>query len=411
MLPRAAAKAARLAAVLPTSIASIAKYTLGSSLPMQEKLSEHHIHLADSTLDEVIPRVRSAVIVVVDGLGHEQLRLRSGHARTLSGFANRRIETVAPSTTGSALPTITTGSLPGTHGLVGYKIRHPRLGLLRTLNDWNGITDADNWQRSVPLFHSASYVGARASVIGRNAHEHSGLTSAILSGADYVNANTIEDRFTSAREILASAEPQLVYLYVDELDKAGHHFGWQSHEWTASLERLDAAVNALLSDLADDVGVVVTADHGMIDVTSQDEVIIDDVSGIGLSGVVAIGGEPRFRNIYVDEADRLNEVAGYMLQTFSEVAHVVIRDQVNAAGMFGRIDTEVADRLGSIMLIAKKRHALVLESERADGQHMVGQHGSLTDEELGIPLLLAGAFAETGFFAALNRIALAVDAQ
>ena len=62
------------------------------------------------------------VLVVLDGLGWEQLRERAHLAPTLSSMAGGAITSVAPSTTATALTSITTGLTPGEHGLVGYRL-------------------------------------------------------------------------------------------------------------------------------------------------------------------------------------------------------------------------------------------------------------------------------------------------
>src|SRR5690606_41707560 len=89
----------------------------------------------------------------------------------LARLPRRRIETVAPSTTGAALTTLTTGRLPGAHGLIGYRIRHPRLGLVTTLKDWDGIEDRAARQRAAPLFRVARAIGAVPVAVGRPAQD------------------------------------------------------------------------------------------------------------------------------------------------------------------------------------------------------------------------------------------------
>src|ERR671914_2394781 len=65
---------------------------------------------------------RQVVMLVLDGLGWEQLQERRDLAPTLASMAGRPITTVAPSTTSTALTSITTGLTPGEHCIVGYRI-------------------------------------------------------------------------------------------------------------------------------------------------------------------------------------------------------------------------------------------------------------------------------------------------
>ena len=62
------------------------------------------------------------VLLVLDGLGWEQLQERRRLAPTLCSMAGGPITTIVPSTTATAMTSITTGLPPGEHGVVGYRI-------------------------------------------------------------------------------------------------------------------------------------------------------------------------------------------------------------------------------------------------------------------------------------------------
>ena len=393
MLPTAADNGARLAAILPSGIAAVSK-GIGAPLPAA---------VAHADLER-LPAIRSFVLIVVDGLGYSNLAERKGHAPTLSGLPRRRIETVAPSTTGAALTTITTGQLPGVHGLIGYKIRHPELGLVTTLRDWGGITEPTEWQRATPLFSAAAEAGARAVVIGRPAHAQGGLTSAILSGAEYHGGQRIEDRFSIASQLLREGIPTVAYLYVDELDRAAHESGWQSDAWVKRLEALDASLADLLRTLPSDVGVAITADHGMVDVAAHQQVLLDADPAM-LAGVAEVGGEPRFRSFYLETGADADEVAARWAAAEGSRAWVATRAEAIDSGVFGVVDPDVAERLGDVIIAARKRVAYYSASDDSKSREMIGQHGSFSEEERGVPLILAGTLEGSGFAAAVAEAA------
>lgn len=406
MLPTPTDNGARLAAILPTAIASM---SASAGLTPLEVLGDAGVLRGSPRAEalfasERLPAIRSVVLVVVDGLGHANLRAAAGHARTLCGLSSKRIETVIPSTTGAALTTLTTGQLPGVHGLIGYKIRHPSLGLLTTLKEWEGIEDRRAWQRSEPLFGVAKQLGARAVAIGRPAHSTGGLTEAILTGAEYHGAQTIAERFSAVSQLLRGGDPLLAYLYVDELDRAAHSEGWQSEKWLQRLEQLDAALADLLRSLPGDVGVIITADHGMIDVPVEKRLMLDG-GAVPLDGVELIGGEPRLRSLYLDADADPSQKAAEVQAALGKLAWVGTREEAIERGWFGPTDTEVAHRLGEVLVAARGQYAFLLSSEAPAVHEMVGQHGSISDEERGVPLVLAGAFEGTGFAGAVAEVA------
>jgi hypothetical protein len=75
-------------------------------------------------------------------------------------------------------------------------------------------------------------------------------------------------------------------------------------------------------------------------------------------------------------------------------AWVASRDEVIDSGWFGPVVTDAArSRMGDVFVAARKR--VVYDDARtasAQSQAMIGQHGSLSDEELTVPLLRFGAF-------------------
>jgi len=423
MLPIATDNGARLAAILPTGIAALAR-GLGSD--PEEALA--HIfadRLAAERSDpdrfapavpEALPAIRGLVLLVVDGLGTANLQAVRAHAPTLAALGGRRIETVLPSTTGAALTTLATGCLPGRHGLIGYRIRHPELGLRSTLKEWQGIDDVRSWQRVAPLWETAGRLGARAVAIGRPAHASGGLTEAILSGAEYHGAQTIGERFAIASRLLrggGTPEPVLAYLYVDELDKAAHAQGWQSRAWLDRLEALDAALSDFLRGLPGGVGVVITADHGVIDVPPHRRLRLDEGElfdgGPGERAVIEIGGEPRLRSLYLAEGQDPASVASLLGERLGRLAWVGPRDEAVSGGWFGAVAPEVAPRLGEVLVAARGQVAFTLSTDSHGALEMVGQHGGLSAEERGVPLIPAGALAGSGFAAAVAKIAAGVS--
>lgn len=412
MLPTTTDNGARLAAILPTGIAALAR-GLGRdpSAALQRAVgADRRTEDGDPfTVPEALPAITGCVLVVVDGLGSANLHALKAHAPTLAGLTPRRIETVLPSTTGAALTTLATGRLPGEHGLIGYRIRHPQFGLRNTLKEWQGIEDLRSWQRATPLWGLADEIGACAVAIGRPAHAVGGLTSAILSGAEYVGAQTIGERFAVASRLLrrgSAGDPLLAYLYVDELDRAAHADGWQGHDWLRRLEALDAALADFLRTLPGGIGVVVTADHGMIDVPEHRRVLLDGHPAFADGGpIIDVGGEPRFRSLYLAEGADRAAVVAELNEHLGKIAWVGTRDEAIHGNWFGPVAPEVADRLGDVLVVARGQVALTLSTDSDAARSMVGQHGGISAEERGVPLALGGALAGSGFAAAVTQVA------
>ncbi|WP_295854610.1 alkaline phosphatase family protein [uncultured Microbacterium sp.] len=339
---------------------------------------------------------RSAIVFLIDGLGSHNLAARRGHARFLGAVGGRKdiARTVFPSTTAAALSSLLTGTDPGVHGIVGYRARIPGTDTApNQLHGWetDGL-DPHTWQRSEPLFARRSAAGRPSFVVSRPSYTGTGFTEATLRGAEFFPSDDLDERVRLAADLAARHPGSITYLYAPELDTAGHRDGWESDRWTDALERVDAAARRLADAIDAHTGVLVTADHGMVDVPAHKHVLLR-AGDPRLDGVALLGGEPRMLHLYTEEG-RADAVASVWRESEAARAWVMTRDEAIAADLFGVVDDDVRPRIGDVLVAARGRFAYYDDRE-ADKRprRMVGQHGSLTDEERTVPLLRLGAFA------------------
>jgi len=374
---------------------------MSSSLPADpaaaRSLTDVVTHLLASLAgeDDWLPPAHSTIVFVVDGLGRSNLAARSGHARFLAGAMVKKdiAHTVFPSTTAAALTSLLTGVDPGTHGIVGYRLRIPGTDEApNQLKGWesHGL-DPLTWQRAEPLFARESRAGRPCFVVTKSEYANTGFTEATLRGASFIAADDLDERIERAAE--AARNPgALVYLYAPELDSLGHRHGWESDEWSAGLERVDAAARRLSGIVPPRTGVIVTADHGMVDVPRHRHLLLRDGDGL-TDGVRVLAGEPRMLHLYAEpgEADAVHSA---WLAAESSRSWVLTRDEAVRAGLFGPTDPEVLPRIGDVLVAARAGVAYYDDRLRDKGpQRMVGQHGSLTAEERIVPLIRLGAYA------------------
>ncbi|MET4158180.1 nucleotide pyrophosphatase/phosphodiesterase family protein [Agromyces sp. PvR057] len=345
-----------------------------------------------------LPAASGAVVVLVDGLGAANLQARAGHARFLSSRMAKRdvIRTVLPSTTAAALASLTTGRLPGEHGLVGYRaLDEANDRLVNQLSGWDAAMVPETWQRCETVFERASAEGVETFAIGAARYADSGFTRAVLRGAEYRAAASLGDRFAAALDLLRGGDQRLVYLYVPELDQASHAHGWESDRWLGLLEQLDGEIASFEQRMPRTAGMLVTADHGVVDVPAHRHVFVDSDPAL-VDGVRHLGGEPRFLSVYLEPELGPGERAAALERWGAAEGHrawVLSRDEAIEAGVYGTVADEVRPRIGDI-LVAARAGIAYYDSREANRQAeaMIGQHGSLTDEETRVPLIRGGAF-------------------
>lgn len=335
-----------------------------------------------------LPEARRAVVVLIDGLGLELLRRRSGHAPYLRSLLPTATELTCgfPSTTATSMGTFGTGLPPGTHGLVGLQVMVP--GEDRLLNElsWENGPDPLGWQPAAPVFQRAEAEGVAVTSVGPGYFDGSGLTRAALRGGRFAAAQGLEARVDASLAALRAGPRTLVYLYWGDLDKTGHVHGSQSWQWGDELERIDTALRRLARSLPPDTSLTLTADHGMVDCPHQDRVDLAHDRQLS-AGVRHVGGEPRSLQLHC-EPGAANDVLATWTERLGERSWVVTRSEAIALGWFGPVADHVAGRIGQVIAAMRGDFAVVDSGRmRPELVSLLGQHGSLTRDELAVPLI------------------------
>ena len=127
-----------------------------------------------------------ACLLIVDGLGWELLRDHPAAAPFLSELArnSRPITAGFPATTATSLASLGTGSPPGQHGMLGYKVLVPGADLVLNALHWDSRVDPRQWQPLPTVYERAAAAGIAAVHVARSAFRGRGLTIATLRGAE-----------------------------------------------------------------------------------------------------------------------------------------------------------------------------------------------------------------------------------
>ena len=388
-------------------------------------------------LDQLGDAQAPLVMVLVDGLGWQMLRECAGHTPNLRRLLadSDYLHTCAPSTTAAALTTLATGVYPGAHAMVGYAVRDPLLrghlgaghvpgpgDVFDLITFKNSSHDPLTWQ-SVPTLIERANAKAKAGYgpqlgavsIGRSKFAGSGLSLAAWRGFKHIGVDALDQRpYQAYRAIKEGAK--LVYLYVGELDHAGHNHGWHSDKWLEALEALDAMVGQLFRRLPTGTRIVLTADHGMVDTDRHHRIDLAKEKELA-KDVVAVAGESRFLQLYVPddvasapaagspglgvagprgdggvvENSGCEELAQSVAKRWAEfLGDRAIWVGTDPAPLMGSLSPGARAAVGDV-LVALNDNWTVVDS-RVQSFHatqLIGVHGSLTPVELEVPLIKA----------------------
>ncbi|RHA41284.1 alkaline phosphatase family protein [Cellulomonas rhizosphaerae] len=342
----------------------------------------------DSRATIGLPTADRVCVVLVDGVGYTNLAERAGHAPFLRPrlAGSTPLTSTFPSTTATAMGTFGVAVPPGGTGMLGYTVRVPGSGHLGNLVSWTDMPPAQTWQRRPSMFERLVATGIAVTSVGPARFAGSGLTQAALRGAAYTSAESLAARVDAT--VAALRKPGLAYLYWGDVDKAGHHHGWGSWQWGDALAELDDELARLARSVPRGTAILVTADHGMVDVDLGARWDVAETPALA-ADVDLVAGEPRALHLHLRAGADADQVRSTWADVLGEHALVTTRDEAVAQGLFGAVDDWVAPVIGDVV-VAMTGRATVVDSrtQTPASLDLVGVHGSLTAHEMLVPAIV-----------------------
>jgi arylsulfatase A-like enzyme len=227
----------------------------GCGKPNYVLTPERQVNPADWPAARLTPHV---LVVSIDGLRPDAIttfKAPTLRRLTTEGSYTLAASTITPSKTLPSHTSMLTGLSPEDHGVL-----------------WNNVATA-----KTDLIDKRTVFGL--------ARAHGYRTAAFYSKSKFQplqQPGTLDysqapggwwGRWSSARTIgdvetyLSTAEPNLLFVHLGDVDRAGHASGWMSSQYGRAVETVDAALARLLTAVEksfgkDEYTVIVTADHG-----------------------------------------------------------------------------------------------------------------------------------------------------
>ncbi|MDQ1685394.1 MAG: hypothetical protein QOC82_2131 [Frankiaceae bacterium] len=338
-----------------------------------------------------------ACVFLVDGLGWLQLQRHADAAPFLASLRGRPMPAGFPATTVASLSSLGTGLSSGEHGLTGYTSYLEDVDAVMNWLAWRSVGAGDDLRdRVVPeviqprqtVWERAAAAGVATTICTFDNFAGSGLTRAVLRGGRWGGTLAEGDAVARAVEASQVGFRSLVYVYVSALDLVGHMRGPDTAAWREQLAVVDRLAERLSSGLPADTLLAITADHGMVHVPEEAKVDADALPRLR-DGVVALAGEPRARYVHC-VAGAADDVAQSWRELLGDEWWVGSRDDAIGLGLFGpTVSAGAARRIGDVVAVSLGAAGVVERRRLPRLASMPGQHGSVTDEELLVPLLVS----------------------
>lgn len=333
------------------------------------------------------------VFVLVDGLGMHLVDPLE-EAAFLRKHVSMRLRSVFPSSTAPALTSLATGLAPSRHAVTGWWTHLPRASLTATILPFierysgeplarRGVTPRDAFPAPSLL---AQYRRDRATFLPSYI---SGSVSSRYFSSDAPShpygrlASAIEG---IAARIAMARGPTYTYVYVPFVDQAQHERGPEAAQVRRALASAVAQVERLANTLAGRARIVLTADHGHIDVGARHIVMPDD----DLLAMLAAPpyGEPRVPMFRVNQGSAPAFAAAFRAR-FGDRFVLLSADDAEGLSLLGTepLSVETRERVGDFVAPALGDDVLLYDPD-AELRAMAGTHGGMTPAEMMVPLVL-----------------------
>jgi len=339
------------------------------------------------------------VFVLVDGMGTSVLS-RLPEDSFLRSHQVREIQSVYPATTACATFSYTTGEHPAQHGTSGwwtyldkYNISATTLLYIERFGkaslNTHGVTPADLWPLP-PLFNRMTHDALLIQPAAFWDSTCSRTMRGMRAGAGYDSLNHAIELITT--RIANATGPTYTYLYIPDIDHQGHEHGINSAQATVALYHVNTALGDLAERLSGRARMIVTADHGQIDVATEDNLTITD--GDPLLALLRVPPTGGTRTAIFHVKDDCGEAfAEQFTARFGDRIALVAHEEAEAMELFGPAPFSplARRRFGDYISIALAPVTLKYCEPLKPGEkyeYEIGHHEGMTPEEMLIPVIV-----------------------
>jgi len=356
-----------------------------------------HQGLAGFSLDN--KQIKRVVYLILDGLGAEQLQdflERRSRTRFFGRHDWRTITTVWPATTAAAVTTFGTGATPAEHGILGWHLNLPDLGLVSSILPCvtrTGVPIAGDWFNLNDYLRLPSYLNstkASRELITRNfivASRYSLCGTHWQRRAGYASWGGLE------RQVMRFARRRgrrLAYVYWPYYDTLCHEHGCFHKNTLKHLGELDRGLARLAQRLeGSGTLLAVLADHGLVDAAPGHRVDLADIPGFLDCLATMPSGDARQVMCFV-RPGRVKQFRQLVAGPLRKACVCLTAEELLRSGVLGPGQAHPAlyGRVGDYILLARDDYAFTTTLPGKEADFNVANHGGMSSTEMNIPLYL-----------------------
>lgn len=349
------------------------------------------------------------ILFVIDGLGYKQL-LEARNTWLSQILKDRRIMTVFPSSTPSALTTFHSGLSPREHGLLEWNMYlweiHQNIQTIPYIKQGTNEPVSPELPgillNKQTVYEQLIEISVQANYYIDNAHTESVYTTATSRGSRINGYTSKEDLATKLLTNITHNNKLGVkayhFVHWAKVDSSGHQFGPTSPEYTASISEISTLIKQSLIDTLrasdiDNVALIITSDHGQINVEEQHTYLLDESTYSLLindhTEIVLPSGGARsvFLNVKSGNVPVLIEKLRSKL-TGKAIVTNTHGDEVKKLFGHYKEHEQFTKRIGNILILPEDNVTIWHDFLGSESYRVKGDHGGLSEDEIYVPLIV-----------------------
>lgn len=325
---------------------------------------------------------QTVVLLVLDGMGVDMLKHNLSEKSFLRKHMVEEISSVFPPTTTAATTSIYTGLTPQEHGWAGWQCYFKE------------------YEKNIELFLNRDFYNGKSldTDVGKEFLAHKKLFEQITEQGKYkaygvarffgnYKVESMNDVCNKITELAKSKDKKFILAYYKEPDSVMHHTGCYSDKTKTKIKSLDRHVEDLAQKLKNAL-LVVTADHGLIDV--EEDVRLEKIKEINECLRLPPAIEPRAVAFYI-KAEKKEQFEKEFNKRFGKDFILLSSDEYLRQGYAGegKMHPKFREFLGDYMALATGCRILQYQTEGGiDSVEFKAHHAGLTEKEMLVPLIV-----------------------
>ncbi len=356
--------------------------------------------LPNLPIDELKDK-RNIILLVIDGMGYNFFS-QFAKESFLKSKLLKPITSVFPSTTAVAITSILTGLSPQEHALTGWFVYLKELGSVSQILPliprysqnmyFDNDIDSNNIYNLKPLVNN---FGVDTYFVHLDKYSDDNYQKILRGDSFYYGFKELTDISPLIKDALNdnnNNKKKFIYSYWNGLDNISHRLGCKTDDTLNHFSEIQNEINRIINLInLEDTALIITADHGFIDVPDSNKFRVKDFPGLRECLVLPLMGEPRSPYCYLRSGKEklFKEIWEKYLSPYSNLFHI---DEMLEKKIFGlnEISAKFADRVGDYVIVMNDGYVLLDNVMLEKEMNLTGYHGGMTKDEMLVPLIYIG---------------------